>query len=136
MANLPKLRKVVSKKTGKVKWAVHPSDTIKDALGCRYVTFETKISAKFHAQEIAHQFKQHREKQRSVEYINTNSVNGLIDAYRETAAWLELADNSKLNYNDLLKRVLHVPIGQSSAFFSDMLAVNVTFGFKVPTLDW
>jgi len=127
MANLPKLRKVVSKKTGQVKWAVHPSDTIKDALGCRYVTFETKISAKFHAQEIAHQFKAYREKQRSADYISTNSVNGLIDAYKETAAWLELAANSKLNYNDLLKRVLHVPVGQSSTFFSDMLAVNVTW---------
>ena len=117
-------RKVL--KSGQVVWSVNPSQAVRDALGYVYEQYPNRADAVCRASEISTHFDQYRRDKKSIEYVNSHSVAGLVSAYKQTNSWDKLSDNSKRTYNQLLNGVLHMPVGQHSKPLNEMLVSTVS----------
>ena len=127
-------------KSGKVKYVVNPPDYVKHALKdteieigstvykVEYHQFEVNEYEKARAVacSISDKYIDHKRKDKRKVYIQEDSVYGLVAAYKKTAAWDNLAVNSKKYYKFVLNRTLTLHIGNSRNVFGDMLSRNIT----------
>ena len=95
---------------GRVEFYWNPSKSMRDAIDVRYCQSPDIGAVENYILECQHQFRDYKRKIKTAEWIDQNSVAALIIAYRKTALWIDLADNSKRVYNQLLNAVLYVPI--------------------------
>ena len=127
-------------KSGKVKYVVNPPDYVKHALKdteieigstvykVEYHQFEVNEYEKARAVacSISDKYIEHKRKDKRKVHIQEDSVYGLVAAYKKTAAWDNLAVNSKKYYDFVLNRTLTLHIGNSRNVFGDMLSRNIT----------
>ena len=127
-------------KSGKVKYVVNPPDYVKHALKdteieigstvykVEYHQFEVNEYEKARAVacSISDKYIEHKRKDKRKVHIQEDSVYGLVAAYKKTAAWDNLAVNSKKYYDFVLNRTLTLHIGTSRNVFGDMLSRNIT----------
>ena len=127
-------------KSGKIKYVVNPPDYVKHALKdteieigstvykVEYHQFEVNEYEKARAVacSISDKYIDHKRKDKRKVYIQEDSVYGLVAAYKKTAAWDNLAVNSKKYYKFVLNRTLTLHIGNSRNVFGDMLSRNIT----------
>jgi len=107
------MAKVRSKRMsdGRVEFYWNPSKSMRDAIDVRYFQSPDIGAVENYILECQQQFRDYKRKIKTAEWIDQNSVAALVIAYRKTSLWIDLTDNSKRVYNQLLNAVLYVPIG-------------------------
>ena len=106
-------------------WAVNPPTNVREALEIGYEQYEDRIDAVKRSEEIVQAYEAYKRGIKKDVYIKENSVQGLVTAYKRTNSWTKLSDNTKRSYNQLLRDVQHLRLGNSPTTFGDMFSRNV-----------
>ena len=125
MAKVKHLRS--RKKTnGSIVWEVAPPAYIKQAIQATFEVFTNKNDAVEYAKSIADQYHDYsRGVMRNI-HIQEHSVAGLVAAYKNTDRWRSLKPKSKESYNQHLKAIFRINIGESTKMFQDMFSRTIT----------
>ena len=125
------MAKAQSKHTpdGRVEFYWNPSKSMRDVIDVRYFQSPDIGAVENYMLECQHQFRDYKRKIKTTEWIDQNSVAALIIAYRKTSLWVDLADNSKRVYNQLLNAVLYVPIGSHTQPLIDTPIVSIDYKY-------
>ncbi len=118
------LRKRTTKTKGTV-WDAQIPSYISNVTDFQFDTFSSEREATAYVEAAADAYDRYKRRQRREIYMNKNSVEGLINAYKETNSWNRLTSNTKRTYNQLLRGILLLRIGKSKVLFKDMMANNV-----------
>jgi len=132
MAKVKHLRS--RKKTnGSIVWEVAPPPYIKQAIQATFEVFTDKNTAVEYAKSISDQYHDYsRGVMRNI-HIQEHSVAGLVAAYKNTDRWRSLKPRSKESYDQHLKGIFRMRIGESTKLFQDMLSktINVDHAEKI-----
>lgn len=125
MANVKYLSKQVSSK-GIVTWACNPSSALKRDLQVAHVTKNDKATAIRICEKWQTDFEDYQRGISRKQYINENSVTGLVKAFYETSNYARLSANSKDTYKQLLEYALSMRVGMSNISLGQTLHKNIT----------
>ena len=116
MAKVKYLQKVVNK-FGRVSWRSIPSKVIRDALP--HLISETWVhleDAVIRCQEIEAEYQDYLKGKHPTISKDENTVSGFIRYYKTLLTYENLAPNSKVAYNMLLRQAITTKIGNSRHF--------------------
>jgi len=125
MANKVKYLQMRRRKAGNVVWVFNPPQYLKDAIGAEYEQYDNKTAAVSRCIQ-AEKLYQESLQDKKVTPIDSASVSGLLDTYKETKAWKALKPNSVRTYDQLFRGVLWRRIGNHRTAFGAMKSQNVS----------
>ena len=111
---------------GRTKWVVNPPKYVKEAIGAYYEQFDDQSDASARAISIADQYSDFKRNVKRDIHIHEDTVAGLVSQYKKTNSWSKLAPNSKRTYNQLLRGVMRLRVGESSKLLQDTMVKHIS----------
>ena len=125
MANRVKYLQTRRRKSGDVLWVFNPPQYLKDAIGAEYEQYYNQTSAISRCLEAEKLYQEYKSGKKAT-MIDSSSVSGLIDIYKQTKAWKDLKQNSQRTYDQLFRGVLWRRVGNRRLSFGAMKSDNVS----------
>ena len=111
---------------GRTKWVVNPPKYVKEAIGAYYEQFDDQSDASARAISIADQYSDFKRNVKRDIHIHEDTVAGLVSQYKKTNSWTKLAPNSKRTYNQLLRGVMRLRVGESNKLLQDTMVKHIS----------
>lgn len=111
---------------GKVYWAFNPPKYLRDALGVRYLPFDTIDDARKYSAQIDDDYIDFKRRNTRGFTVKDTTVNGVFAYYLGQDEFLDTAKNTKTSFRMLMRNVSESRLESSNVRFGDMLAKNVS----------
>lgn len=124
-----KYLKSVRLKCGSTKWEVSPPNYVKAAINAKYRRFDNHVDATEYAIHVSEAYVDHRRGIERKQYIEDDTVAALVNAYKGTNSWTQLSGNSKRTYDQLLRCVQNLRVGEARKPFQTMRVCNIDVSY-------
>jgi hypothetical protein len=111
---------------GRTKWVVNPPKYVKEAIGAYYEQFDDQSDASARAISIADQYSDFKRNVKRDIHIHEDTVAGLVSQYKKTNSWTKLTPNSQRTYNQLLRGVMRLRVGESNKLLQDIMVKHIS----------